>query len=66
MYTSTDGLEQRVPSDVIKYVSRIDKPAAQLMVDLSYQFPIDFPFLCLNVDYADMKIPQRLNHLVKI
>ena len=68
MYTSSTGLEERVPLEVIRYVANREKSIdpTKLMADVSYQFPVDFPFSHSNVNYADMILPRELNHLIKI
>ena len=71
MYTSSNGLEQRIPPDTLRYISKKAEPDSfdpmKLMADASYQFPVDFPFSYSNViNYAEIKMPRKLNHLIKI
>ena len=37
----------------------------KLMVGVSYQFPVTFPFSYADVSYNDMKIPKRFKHLIR-
>ena len=69
MYTPSSGFEERVPIAIIRYIAKNQSSKTdptKLMVDVSYQFPVTFPFSYANVSYNDMKIPKRFKHLIKI
>ena len=70
MYTASSGFEERVPIAIIRYIAKKNQSSktdpTKLMVDVSYQFPVTFPFSYADVSYNDMKIPKRFKHLIKI
>ena len=70
LVTPSSGLEERVPIAIIRYIAKKNQSSktdpTKLMVDVSYQFPVTFPFSYADVSYNDMKIPKRFKHLIKI
>ena len=60
MYTPSSGFEERVPNQSSK------TDLTKLMVDVSYQFLVTFPFSYADVSYNDMKTPKRFKHFIKI
>ena len=48
MYTPSSGFEERVPIAIIRYIAKKNQSnktdLIKLMVDVSYQFPVTFPF----------------------
>ena len=70
MYTPSSGFEERVPIAIIRYIAKKNQSSktdpTKLMVDVSYQFPVTFPFSYADVSYNDMKIPKRFKHFIKI
>ena len=59
MYTSSSGYEERVPIAIIRYIAKKNQSSktdpTKLMVDVSYQFPVTFPFSYADVRYENSK-----------
>ena len=64
MYTPSSGFEERVPIAIIRYIAKKNQSSktdpTKLMVDVSYQFPVTFPFSYADVNYNDIKIPKSI------
>ena len=69
MYTPSSGFEERVPIAIIQYIAKKNQSSktdpTKLIVNVSYQFPVTFPFSYGDVSYSDMKIPKRFKHLFR-
>ena len=54
---------------VIRYIVKKNQSSKtdsnKLIVDVSYQFPVTFPFSYADVSYNDMKIPKRFKYLTR-
>ena len=59
MYTPSSGFEERVPITIIRYIVKKNQSSktdpTKLMVDVSYQFPVTFPFSYADVSYKNSK-----------
>ena len=57
IYTPPSGFEERVP--ITKQNPSSETDPTKLMVDVSYQFPVTYPFSYAEVSYNDMKILKK-------
>lgn len=66
MYTD----DHRVPVDVIRHVATYGKQrnpgaedSAHLTVDISYRFPVLFPYSPTDINFATLAVPKFLNKI---
>ena len=71
MYTPVNEFEERVPVSVIRAVvaqgaDRADP--SRLMMDISFMYPVTFPFVPVDVNLGSVTVPSKLklNFLKKI